>query len=1094
MYQIYSVPTYARKRESIPPITKTIPQIVKLLNDKSKCYHETLHSTDIQKINIDIDGTDVDIKKIDEIIKETFLLLFKLKVESSYTQNYSYSKGGTSHHYVIKNYSCVGKIQVLLWKYIENKYPKLKFKFDDGHLKKSSGWYRLPNQHKEQSLGSEHVVLQGELKDFIILHIENCDEITQLLAEHFEEEIPDVVETKEVIDMCENDISVDQMLEYASLINIKYIDNYDIWLRLVWSIRSINDTYMEIARVMSKQSKKYESKFFHRLWHSYKPNQEGVSMKTFFYYCKLSDPQKYKELNQKYKLANSSKGMKVVNNFFQCNYENIEVWEEDSKYLFCDDKNRFHDFKILEAKILLLSADMGKGKTQLIKALLNEKIHNPTILCVSARRSFAMFIEKTFSKFNVNNYMNLISITSENAKRIVISAESLYKIPSDIIYDYVIVDECESFLKEFSSETMKHVIHSFNRFTEACLKCKKRVIFADAFFTNRTLDYVRYISAHDNYNYKYWPLLLQNIRKTNERKAIQIPQNDFNKLLKQDLDDNKKLYVSSASRAKLLNIQSFLRDYDGLYYEKDSTKRIIDTLNDVNLYWSDKDIKLVCTTPKITIGISHDQKQIFDKTYIYCKPTCTARDLMQMSQRVRNIKEKEICFSLCNSRCKSDLSNIISYDEYKKKRLTSIHVILQEVELRKQHSDDVKVKDIIKTLSSTSTIMNKILYYNEQEDAISSKYFDEMFLTILHKCNYTVQLLENDKKEPKQVKHAFNKYETYDNIKIIDHEEVAIIDKNIKLDKSTIEEKQMISKYYFMQRFTNIDNVKQKDQADMFFDLFLDPYKKHIFDNIRNEKSEEEIIDTIYRDVIKNEITKNIKMTGHKKVIIQKLNSILGMENSMHSIVIPKEKMIEAFEYMHENMDVIKNIFKSRMEYIGNKYKTAGMFKLIQKIYQNWALTKIEIKNKDSHTKKALTYESSPVYDIYDNIEKYKIYKPSDTLIIFEDEDEEEEVVIEEVKEEVLEEVKEEVIEEVIEEVEIPNINEEIKKIEDKIEAVIEEHAENEEEEEEEEEEEDDDEDDEEEEEDNEGIQQPIAVLDVTMDFRRALKKFNKFL
>lgn len=71
-------------------------------------------------------------------------------------------------------------------------------------------------------------------------------------------------------------------------IDIKYIDEYHLWTKLVWSLKSIND--IDNAIYLSKRSSKYDEKVFYTVWNS---TMDEISIGTIIYYSKLSNPEKF---------------------------------------------------------------------------------------------------------------------------------------------------------------------------------------------------------------------------------------------------------------------------------------------------------------------------------------------------------------------------------------------------------------------------------------------------------------------------------------------------------------------------------------------------------------------------------------------------------------------------------------------------------------------------------------------------------------------------------------------------------------------------------------------------------------------------------
>ena len=218
--------------------------------------------------------------------------------------------------------------------------------------------------------------------------------------------------------------------------------------------------------------------------------------------------------------------------YFELDYQNTNLIEDTAKFV---------NYELMknEDKFQCLLAYLGKGKTTAIKSFLNDyfkdivnevkntknddilrstakapktskaiikskkpvKVVNENvveqknrggILFISPRKSFSNFIEGEFQEFNIENYQKVKNVNE--CKNLVIQIESLHKLNRNS-FDIVILDECESVLKQFSSSTMSKPIDVFNSL-QAQLSCAKKVIFADAFFTNRSLNYVKSFDVH----------------------------------------------------------------------------------------------------------------------------------------------------------------------------------------------------------------------------------------------------------------------------------------------------------------------------------------------------------------------------------------------------------------------------------------------------------------------------------------------------------------------------------------------------------------------------------------------------------------------
>jgi hypothetical protein len=90
----------------------------------------------------------------------------------------------------------------------------------------------------------------------------------------------------------------EKLLELGNIIEIKYLDEYYDWTRIVWSLRSESEKYEISAREISKRSKKYTDDGFDKIWNGF--NKENITIGTFYNYCKISNEKAYNEICAKY--------------------------------------------------------------------------------------------------------------------------------------------------------------------------------------------------------------------------------------------------------------------------------------------------------------------------------------------------------------------------------------------------------------------------------------------------------------------------------------------------------------------------------------------------------------------------------------------------------------------------------------------------------------------------------------------------------------------------------------------------------------------------------------------------------------------------
>ena len=88
--------------------------------------------------------------------------------------------------------------------------------------------------------------------------------------------------------------------ELADIIDVKYIDNYHDWTKLIWSCRVDNN--FQLAHYISSKGQKYDDDASEtkKIWDNFTDSRNGFSKATFYHYCKISDPDKYTEIRAKY--------------------------------------------------------------------------------------------------------------------------------------------------------------------------------------------------------------------------------------------------------------------------------------------------------------------------------------------------------------------------------------------------------------------------------------------------------------------------------------------------------------------------------------------------------------------------------------------------------------------------------------------------------------------------------------------------------------------------------------------------------------------------------------------------------------------------
>lgn len=344
----------------------------------------------------------------------------------------------------------------------------------------------------------------------------------------------------------------------------------------------------------------------------------------------------------------------LMKDYLYINEEGVDKTMIDTKYILSE--------HLLEKarKIIVIKAHMGKGKTVAIKNFIKQKKYN-RILFICPRQAFSYEISNQFS---LTNYLDVTEKDYDRCDRLAIQLESLHKL-NRTDFDIVVLDESESILKQFSSKTMrgKH-LSTFNKL-EAIVNNSKQIIFADAFITDRTMKFANSFESVIGY--------IENISLPVQRQAIQIHVDDFVEIIINSLKKKERIYVACGTMKMVKEIETTIKsemtllnilDNEMIFYHSDTSDDVDSTLKNVVSNWKTK--KLVCTSPKITVGISFDVPDYFDKVFAFGYSSSTVRDQHQTIMRVRHVKTNTVYFTLMDK--KSQAMKRMSLDNtfYKK--------------------------------------------------------------------------------------------------------------------------------------------------------------------------------------------------------------------------------------------------------------------------------------------------------------------------------------------------------------------------------------------------------------------------------------------
>ena len=110
------------------------------------------------------------------------------------------------------------------------------------------------------------------------------------------------IKYEEIEAHCDN-LSVDKYLTTGK---------YDVWICIVWSLRSLGDDYLPIAEKLAKRCGRDIKTYVETYWRNYN-SSKGVNIGTLFYYSKKSDPIRYRELKMEFSSSIEQKIYRELN-------------------------------------------------------------------------------------------------------------------------------------------------------------------------------------------------------------------------------------------------------------------------------------------------------------------------------------------------------------------------------------------------------------------------------------------------------------------------------------------------------------------------------------------------------------------------------------------------------------------------------------------------------------------------------------------------------------------------------------------------------------------------------------------------------------
>ena len=290
------------------------------------------------------------------------------------------------------------------------------------------------------------------------------------------------------------------------------------------------------------------------------------------------------------------------------------------------------------ANDIIIDAPMGMGKSTTIKRYIKSLPMNTKILMLTNRRVLSRSLLSDYDGCNFIHYDDLYEERENNNNRYIVQLESIAKIDNVDSFDLIILDEVESLITQMFAPTHRNKMADNAELLFFMIRNARQIIAMDAYISERTFTLLSGRPAAPIYiRYKNNPRP-RNV-KIYEAAATCI-NTKILKSMKDDIMENRKLYVFSNSLRQLKRIHKMMIDMEIpdanilQITSEISNKKKNQIFANVNEHFGAA--RHVLASPSLTVGVSVTEP--FHAVYLFINGrSCPVRDCLQSSMRCRNL-------------------------------------------------------------------------------------------------------------------------------------------------------------------------------------------------------------------------------------------------------------------------------------------------------------------------------------------------------------------------------------------------------------------------------------------------------------------------
>ncbi|KAK9868010.1 hypothetical protein WJX84_004009 [Apatococcus fuscideae] len=572
---------------------------------------------------------------------------------------------------------------------------------------------------------------------------------------------------------------------------------------------------------------------------------------------------------------------------------------------------------------LLLRAHMGTGKTtQAILAI--EELRPSSVLIITPRQTLATSSMGVYKEALPHLVHYQQSARIEEEPFLVCQLESLWRVEQ--AYDMVILDESESILAQFSSETLTRfqaVTASFERIIQSA----SRTLWMDAFLADRTISICLDLIGN--------PKLLRYIENTHQstcRTARLVGKGRNAKVaikrtLQELADQGDRLVCVSASRQLLEEAQCLLPD-PSLCITSKTPDNIKSGLCDANALWSQYDH--IGYTGSITVGVNFDIRNYFDSLVMYFSAaSTTVRDMMQSSMRVRHL-QKERMFYATYPRYHGHQH----FDVFNREKLTDI------IDGRVEYQRNIKLAEdpLWAQRHELEPWLRQLWVFNQQERNISAFHMERLLEAYLELCGYTCD--HTDLEELLEVAETIGALEdvAYSEVPSVGHAEFER--RLVRMQRGCADEqdKLVIAKYILDNHMMSPDAAPEPEAMQELFKVFLKDQSEILrkLHNLQHEHKEPRAGSNVFQD------NREAKAEHMRDICIA-----LGVPHSQDvEAIIDRVTVHKTCQEILEKKEALRVAFGLRYQESGQTPQRNGIVKrgleILNAMLDSWGFTSLQ--------------------------------------------------------------------------------------------------------------------------------------------------------